>query len=523
MDAAELFEKLETWKQIKVDIPKSQRAEAKGILAELLSKDENIILLKEKLKYKLSIQRALRMMLVKQCVDLLADKIPGLDDHLLVSDQRKAHLMELVEIIARSEKRDSPVKWESVSLLLKLNVRGALRVFYEMMADIELKDLPMVYEKKIFPGVNPDGGLPYLLDLILEGREYDTLWLYKCINWVIERVCGQVTVDSLTITRLEGYFRQKPTSDARLKSLYMLLAKVVDGNHSPFLKEYANTLWESWGQSGTGEMWMTEFRILGDVLNKPTIVTESGNQLQQSIKGGQSLQTQNNGNDNALTVPFLTGEPVSIQNHPSVGQTIGQEKNPSQTEENPSFGGGKQQRPVVKSHFNNINRDGTSTGGLRSNDRYTVKTLRSLIGSLIREISQVEEQLLRGDELDREVKALHTKLRDGQIISDEMVRNLAETRKRIFTLEKENIEKDKSIQELYEVKERREKDVRLALMEGESAVANFRQRLWGLLEPNLFEAMNESITPDDMPVNEQILLVKLRQILEVLKDEQVTS
>jgi len=544
VDAVELIEKLETWKPIKSDLSKSQGQEASKILAELLGKEENIVLLKEKLKLKHNIQRALLRILLKQCVDLLSNKTLGLDDQPLASDQNKVHLRELVEILARSEKRDSDVKWKSVSVLLNVQARGALRVFYELLADIGPKEIQMVYQKNIYPGVNPDGGLPNLLDLILEGREYDILWLYKCINWVVERVCGQETVNTFTITRLEDYFRQKPNPDARLKSLYTLLAKVIDGNHSQYLKEYANALWESWGQSET-EIWMVEFRLLGDVLNKPTIVNEAGNQILQSIEGGQCLETLNNGMkddcssltkkfaevsdpanaDIGLTVPFLTDEPVSRQkDHHLVGLIIGgRDKNSSHPEGEESFGGGKQQRTVVKPHLNNTNKEGTSSGGFTSTGRNPVNSLRSLIGSLNREITEVEEQLIRGDELAGEVKVLHAKLRDGQNRFDEMDRDLEKARKRISSLEKENIEKEESLQELYDVKERREKDARLAIMEAEYAVANFRQRLWGLLEPNLFEALNESIKLEDLSINEQILLVKLRQILEVLRNEQITS
>lgn len=546
MDAAELIEKLETWKQIKNSISESQREDIRSIFNELLSKDENIVLLKEKLKNKHSIQRALLRILVKQCVDLLSDNMPRQDDQLLIREQRKVHLMELMEILALREKRDSAVKWEAVSVLLNFNERGALRIFYEILADLGQKELQMVYQKNIYPGVNPDGGLPFLLDLILEGREYDTHWLYKCINWVVESACEQETVHTLTITRLEDYFRQKPTSDARLKSLYTLLAKVVDGNQSPSLKEYAITLWESWSQSGTAEMWVTEFRLLGDALKKPTTVNESGNLLQQSIIEGQYLQPLNNGikddspfqtntvdrvlepakAGNTPTVPSLKGEPVPWHNErPLEGPKMGgHDKNLSHKEGDQRLSSGREQRQVVvKDSSKNINSEDTSSDRSASSAPYSVNSMRSLIGSFKREIDQVEKQLLRVDELTGEVKTLHTKLRDGQMRFDETVRELEGARKRISALEKVNIENDEHIQELYDVNERREKDARLALMEAEYAVANYKQLLWGLLEPNLFEAMNESIDPEDLSINEQILLGNLRQILEVLKDEQVTN
>jgi vacuolar-type H+-ATPase subunit I/STV1 len=108
--------------------------------------------------------------------------------------------------------------------------------------------------------------------------------------------------------------------------------------------------------------------------------------------------------------------------------------------------------------------------------------------------------------------------------NDNLKRKQAELEQKIFEIEEE---KQKTIIECEEkikkIKERSDLDVRIAQRQAKNAVATFKANLWDDLQTSFFEAQDQSISTDGLPLNERIYLQRLREILSILKKHEIAN
>jgi len=105
-------------------------------------------------------------------------------------------------------------------------------------------------------------------------------------------------------------------------------------------------------------------------------------------------------------------------------------------------------------------------------------------------------------------------LKKRQIILDKKILETEEEKQKIIKEYEEKVR---------DVKERTALNVKLAQDEAMHAVVIFKAKLWKDLQTSLFEAQDQNISTEGLPVNERIYLERLREILIVLTKHGIAN
>lgn len=454
------------------ELSKSKEKEVEQHLTNMLASADLIRAFTKELLTPIKLSRSVLRTLVNTIEKIIRDS--DRDGQIELNDK----LFDLLEVIVKLDKIDSNARWMALSVYLNYaDITQANRVFRETLSNVE--KLKNNYEKHIYKNLIPDGGLPFLLRLMLSRQPLEIAWLKDLLKIVVSKIMpgsiSQLTRDEIRIyiyKLVQGH--RSLTIEA--KPIINLAIKVNE-EIQEFEKELDAVL-----------------KVLETASSKYGGITNDWQENIIAIKHRHAGMKPTN-----HLLPLLEkGHGVEEKNK------VNLELEKKETKDMPV----------------SFSVQGIENGDLIRKQRQVIKSLSVNIRELERSCSIIESLEQENIRLKEDVN----RLKKQNVNLDEQITNLNER----------HYEMLRSLQAKEQLIERREQDIieaelrhieELAIVKHDVSLelATFRSKLWGQLRGSLDEALDDSIVSEQLPVNERIYLNRLRKILEVLRTNDIAD
>ena len=204
--------------KIKDKMPDGQRELLHTLLNSLLSSTEGVAAVRGHLTPTLLFNRKVTQALIEEIQVVLERQETALREPIL----------RLLTYIAHGDKIDSAALWTAISVYLRFGSPEATRLLAEVLDVIPHKDLEERYERYGYPLLYPDGGLPFLLSLSMDGAGRTYPWLSGLVERVANRVWKSGQITDLSLRQVQTYLarlsQMNPVRFVRADRPLLLLA-----------------------------------------------------------------------------------------------------------------------------------------------------------------------------------------------------------------------------------------------------------------------------------------------------------
>ena len=436
------------------------------IIEQLLNSQEGTQVISNNFLNPIRLSRAVLRVLVKQIDSKIADygkmnNVPLINGYAL-----------LLKTIIMSDKKDSNARWMALNVYLKNELDQFNILLWETL--VQFKDLIDVYVKHIFKELSPEGGLPYLVRLILSKQPSQTRRLIPLVKAVAFEVVNKTDLHELTQKEISNY----------LTALHHGMRALTD--ESRIIVQLAFKFHQS------KKYFTEELKALLPIFEK----NEWRQEIDYILCSNKSVLCTNNAD---LKVDELAEKFVDSK----------------ETDANSAI------RNIVEDKTKNKQ---SSDISLVDDDNFDkelavlVSKQRVIIRDLSTNINGIDKFHQSINKLKNDNHRLKTQLEAFMESQNKLYEEKLDILKKCAVLEKELREKE---QQVAIVRAKYEEEIRIIRGDAEHKLSTFRHKLWDNLKVNFLEAMDESIKDEEMSQIERILLNRIRKILSILKDAGV--